>query len=838
MKAVRGLLRLAFAAGFTIVSLALAAAPVRAAGGWFASSCAFAEAHSALIFAVLAGIAAAFATLAFIFRERACGFAQASLREATRLDTLATVEANYRALASLEPQACVIWSEGQPRLALFSLQSAFGVPAKLTQLLRFASWLHPDDAGGAAASLNRLQVSGEAFASNASTLDGHVIEIAGAVCGAETVLRIRPFSPVNKELVRLIGENKRLKQAVQEREKLLDSLPVPVWLRDAKTALSWVNTAYVTATGSASREVALAKQIELFETRQRAELHRLSQTNKSGRVKLQTVVNGGVQIYEAIATPLERGSGGAAFDVAPLTIARDELERQMAAHSRTLSKVSTGVAVFGADRKLVYSNDAFARIWALEDSWLQDKPAASEFFDLLRQRRLLPEQTNYRKWRDDRVLTWDRNRTLDELWHRPDGRTVHVVTDCRSDGGVTFLFDDVTEKLSAERQYQSLIEGQRETLDHLSEGIAVFGADGRLQLFNPAFQTIWKLPDAALQDSPHLEAIIAQSEHLAPDPQFWRTLRDAITGMPDERDTFGATIGRQDGVHLAYTITPLPDGGTLVTFADVTDSKRFEDVLLERNEALEASDRLKTTFLSHVSYELRTPLTTIIGFTDLLAEPAIGPLKAKQREYLNDIKTSSQALLNIINDILDLAVIDAGALDLKLSPVDLQQAIEAAELGVRERLQRAKVHLQVHVAKEAATVMADENRLIQVLYNLLSNAIGFSPEDGTITLSCRSEKNGISISVQDTGLGIPEEEQATVFERFESRSKGSRHRGAGLGLSLVKSIVELHNGRIDLRSTPGAGTTVTIILPRSHPALQQKTTVALEKSDSNATAQS
>jgi len=833
MKAVRELLRPAFAAGLTIGSLALAAQPARAADGWFASSCAIAEANTALLFAVLAGLAAAFATLALIFRDRARGFAQASLREATRLDTLATVEANYRALASMEPLACVIWSDGHPRLALHTLQSTTGVPAKLPQLLRFASWLHPDDAGRAAASLNRLQTNGEAFVSNASTLDGHVIEIAGAVCGAETVTRIRPFSPVNKELVRLIGENKRLKQAVYEREKLLDSLPMPVWLRDPKSALSWVNTAYVTAAGAASRDDALAKQIELFETRQRAELHRQSQTKKSGRIKLQTVVNGSVQIYEAIAAPLERGSGGAAFDMAPLTIAKDELERQMAAHNRTLDKVSTGVAVFGADRKLVYGNDAFARIWALEDAWLKENPTASEFFDLLRQRRLLPEQANYRKWRDGRVLTWDRNRTLDELWHRPDGRTVHVLTDCRTGGGVTFLFDDVTEKLSLERQYHSLIEGQRETLDHLSEGIAVFGADGRLQLFNPAFQTIWHLPDAALQNSPHLEAIIAQSEPLAPGAKFWETLRDAITGMPDGRDTFRATLGRQDGTHLAYTVMPLPDGGTLVTFADVTDSKRFEDVLLERNEALEASDRLKTAFLSHVSYELRTPLTTIIGFTDLLAEPAIGPLTSKQREYLNDIKTSSQALLNIINDILDLAVIDAGALDLKLSPVDLKQAIEAAELGVRERLSRAKVHLDVHVAKEAATVMADENRLIQVLYNLLSNAIGFSPEDGTITLSCRSEKNGVSISVQDTGLGIPEEEQATVFERFESRSKGSRHRGAGLGLSLVKSIVELHNGRIDLRSTPGAGTTVTVILPRSHPALQQKPLPAFRTSAAN-----
>jgi len=350
----------------------------------------------------------------------------------------------------------------------------------------------------------------------------------------------------------------------------------------------------------------------------------------------------------------------------------------------------------------------------------------------------------------------------------------------------------------------------------------VFSADGRLQLFNPAFQAIWRLDVEKLQGTPHFEAIKSETEGLAPDPDFWHTLREAITGMPEARDTFSGTVARRDETHLAYAVTPLPDGGTLLTFADVTDRKRFEEVLLERNEALEASDRLKTTFLSHVSYELRTPLTTIIGFSDLLAEPVTGPLNTKQRDYLNDIKTSSQMLLNIINDILDLAVIDAGAMDLKLAPVKVEEVIEAAELGVRERLSRAKVNLDVHIAKGAGTVMADSNRLIQVIYNLLSNAIGFSPEDGTITLNCRREKNGVAISVQDNGLGIPEEEQATMFDRFESRSKGSRHRGAGLGLSLVKSIVQLHKGRIDLRSTPGAGTTVTVFLPDRHPALQQK----------------
>jgi signal transduction histidine kinase len=814
-------------------SLAIAS-PVHAANGWLPSPATLVSADGALLLAVLAGAATASGIAAFLFRQRARSMAKQALRHATRVDLLATIEANYRALAAIEPQACVIWSDAHPRLALYTLQSSLGVPAKLAQLLRFGSWLHPDDAGRVAGSLGRLQARGEAFVSNASTLEGHVIELAGAVCGAETVLRVRPFSPVNKELVRLISENKHLKQSARDRERLLDSMPVPVWLRDAKGTLSWVNTAYAAAIGAGSKEEALEKQIELFETRQRAELLRLSQSKKAGRAKLQTVVNGGIQIYETIATPLDRGSGGAAFDVAPLTIAKDELERQTTAHSRTLDKVSTGVAVFDSGRKLVYGNEAFARIWALEEEWLSQKPSASEFFDELRQRRLLPEETNYRKWRDGKLLFWDGNRTLDELWHRPDGKTVHVVTDYRSDGGVTFLFDDVTEKLSLEREYHGLIEGQRETLDHLSEGLAMFAADGRLALFNPAFQTIWSLPDAALQNAPHLDAIIAQSEPLAPEPKFWQALREAITGMPEGRDTFSGSIGRQDGTHLAYTVTPLPDGGTLVTFADITDSKRFEDVLLERNQALEAADRLKDSFLSHVSYGLRTPLTSIIGFTDLLAEPVIGPLNGKQRDYLNAIKSSSQDLLNIINDLLDLAVIDAGALALKLSPVDLKQVIERVSLGVRERLSRAKVHLDVHVAKDAGTVLADEDRLMQVLYNLLSNAIGFSPEDGTITLACRAEKGGIAISVQDTGLGIPEEEHAAVFERFETRSKGSRHRGAGLGLSLVKSIVELHKGRIDLRSTPGAGTTVTIVLPDHHPALQPKPAAALEKSVADA----
>jgi signal transduction histidine kinase len=805
-----------------LLGLSMPAVPALAAASEALETGPLGGASQLLILSALGGTALAGGLAILALQRRVQLLSRRLVRQRAQFDSLAGTDGSLRALISVEPQCCIVWSDGEPELVLHSLPAAFGVPQKLTQLLRFASWLHPEDAARTAADLERLQSRGEPFSSNASTLEGHVIEATGAISGTDVVLRFRPFSPVNNELVRLIGENKRLKQGLQERDRLLDNLPSPVWIRDHKGALSFVNEAYAAAVSVKGPEEVLRGQIELFETRQRNELSRLSKLKKSARLRLQTIVSGAVQHYEVISAPLGRGSGGAALDVAPLATAQVEIERQKAAANRTLNKVATAVAIFDAERRLVYSNEALAAIWKFEETWLEQKPAASEFLDVLRQRRLLPEQSNYRKWRDERILAWNQDRANDEFWHLPDGRAVHVLIDYREDGGITFLFDDVTEKLALERQYHGLIESQRETLDHLSEGLALFGADGRLQLFNPAFQSIWQLPDALLENVPHLEVIISHCEKAAPDLTLWNTAREAITGIPEAREVFSGTIELRDQTHLAYAGTPLPDGGTLLTFTDITAQKRMEVVLLERNEALEAADRLKTTFLSHVSYELRTPLTSIIGFTDLLGSPYAGTLTEKQHEYLNDIKTSSQMLLTIINDILDLAVIDAGALDLKLEPIEVKSIVEAAELGVRDRLSRMKINLDVNIASGADTVMADANRLTQVLYNLLSNAIGFSPEGGTITLSCRRERDGVTISVQDNGLGIPEEAQATVFERFETYSKGSRHRGAGLGLSLVKSIVELHKGRIDLRSTPGAGTTVTIFLPDYHPALQTK----------------
>ena len=175
--------------------------------------------------------------------------------------------------------------------------------------------------------------------------------------------------------------------------------------------------------------------------------------------------------------------------------------------------------------------------------------------------------------------------------------------------------------------------------------------------------------------------------------------------------------------------------------------------------------------------------------------------------------SSSKTLLAIIDDILDLATIDAGSLDLKLAPVGVRAVIDAAILGIRERAIRSKLTIDIAVADNVSEFMADEARMRQVLYNLLSNAVGFSKAGDTVHLTCWRENSQMIFSVEDQGVGIPKSQLGRIFQRFESRSQGSNHRGAGLGLSIVKSLVELHGGSIEIVSEETRGTRVTVRIP-------------------------
>ena len=209
----------------------------------------------------------------------------------------------------------------------------------------------------------------------------------------------------------------------------------------------------------------------------------------------------------------------------------------------------------------------------------------------------------------------------------------------------------------------------------------------------------------------------------------------------------------------------------MMTFVDVTDSANVEKALKDKNEALQRADQLKNDFVQHVSYELRSPLTNIIGFTELLALPGTGPLTPRQRDYVDHIGSSSSVLLTIVNDILDLATVDAGIMELDIGEVRIDHTIRTAADLVSERLREHRIKLDVDVSRAPQTFDGDENRVRQVLFNLLSNAANYAPEGSTITLACEIVDGSIQFSVHDDGPGMAPEMLDTVFRRFESRTQ-------------------------------------------------------------------
>jgi len=247
---------------------------------------------------------------------------------------------------------------------------------------------------------------------------------------------------------------------------------------------------------------------------------------------------------------------------------------------------------------------------------------------------------------------------------------------------------------------------------------------------------------------------------------------------------------------------------------DISERKRFETVLREKNIQLERADKTKDLFLASMSHELRSPLHTIIGFADLLKEELKGPLNGDQKRYIQHILGDSEHLLALINDILDLSKIEAGGLQLRWEDFDVRGTAEDVVASVQPQAQAKLLQLDLHV-NEALKVHADHLRFKQVLVNLLSNAIKFTPNGGNINVEARQHGRFIEISVHDTGIGIPKEEHESVFDKFHqaaSTTKGVRE-GTGLGLPITRALVEHHGGRIWLESEPGRGSCFTVTFP-------------------------
>jgi signal transduction histidine kinase len=687
-----------------------------------------------------------------------------------------------------------------------------GIPASFAELL---ARLEPADAQRLSSAVETLRSGGERFSATVTAPGGHIYDVEGrAAAHGETVVWLTDLSAVT----RADAARSEASAKAETLREAIETLPLPLWRRDPDLNIVECNNAYAAALDT-TRETALAEARELAAESGRNRALLLARQAAAGTLQTarrHVVIAGSRRLLEVTETPLAGGGTlGFAVDRTDLENTEGELSRHINAHGEVLESIHAAVAIYGPDKRLKFFNAAFSNLWGIEDDWLAGEPTLDELLERLRERRRIPEFADFRIFKRQQIAMFTSLiEPLHELMHLPDARTLSVSVSPHPLGGLIFVYEDVTDRLALESSYNTLIEVQRETLDNLFEGTAVFGSDGRLKLHNPVFRRVWNLSETDLSGEPHISEIVERTRHFydVGDAE-WPALKDEVIARITAHSPSTVQVERRDGSVLQTATVPLPDGNVLTIGIDITDTARVERALRERNEALETAGQLKSEFIANVSYELRTPLNAIIGFAEILANQYFGPLTPRQLDYSRGILDSSHRLLSLINDILDLATIEAGYMALEPAPIDVCEMLDAVMTLTRERARNQDLTLTMLCPPDIGAIEADERRLKQALFNLISNAIKFTPAHGTIRVEGRRDSGDLLLSVSDTGVGIPAADQERVFEKFERGNPQARQSGAGLGLSLVKNLIELHGGSVSIESAPGSGTTITCRLP-------------------------
>jgi signal transduction histidine kinase len=651
--------------------------------------------------------------------------------------------------------------------------------------------------------LAKLDRDGAGFTATAKcAATGRSIKLSGSV--ASDGERMLCLDDVEDLLQQAVAPYEKSRTELGQLSAVLNRLPYPVWRRDAGMAVIYCNLAHARLFGIPQAEV-IARGREISAAA-KALARRAQKLSLAQSESQQLVVDGHRRLYDFHEVPLEDGTLiGYALDQTALEESHAELVRHIAAHDDVLQSLGNGIVIFGPDRRVKFFNTAYREQFNLDAAFLRGEPTIDQVLEALRERRQIAEQADFRSFKQEfirHVMTLIE--PFEDLMHTPGGATFRMVATPHPFGGVTLTFEDVTDKLTLERNYNTLIAVQKETIDNLYEGIAVFGSDGRLKIHNPAYAKLWNLTDQDLEGEPHVTKIVDLVRPYFEGPYDWAEIRQRIVSDAVERSPRSLRLERKDGTIIDIAGIPLPDGGKLFKYADVTDSINMERALRDRNEALIAADRLKSEFIANVSYEFRTPLNVIIGYAELLIRQYFGALNQRQAEYAASILDAAQGLLLMVGDVIDVAAIEAGYIRLDIAEIRLRPVLESVMRLYQQRAHSREIELKMDEVADGLTLKADEQRLKQALANLISNAVGSGSVGSRVEITAGNDGDHVAISVKQTGLQGVIGGEATDFG-VTSVARASLGRGTtrGLGMALVKTLIELHGGSMETRSGPG-----------------------------------
>ena len=646
--------------------------------------------------------------------------------------------------------------------------------------------------------------------------------------GRGVVLWFSDATDSQREIERLTQEAARTARAVEGLSALIEAAPFPMWHRGPDLRLALVNSAYVSAVEAQSAADVVARGLELVEaTGGKGPLAAAAAARDEGEVSIRTApatIAGERRTLRIVDVPLgEAGVAGYAVDVEELEEARADLGRFARAQHDMLDRLSAGVAQFGADRSLVFFNQHFLRLFAMKPEWLADRPEFDRVIERMREAQRVPESRDFPGWKAERRGWFNAAEdAIEESWMLPGGMHLRVVAQPLPDGGLLLIFEDRTEHVQLASARDTLLRVRTATFDNLFEAIGVFAADGRLHLWNSRFREVWGLTEEQLAEHPRVDALVQAVAKKLVNPSRAGLIRELVRIATAERQQRSGRIALTDGRHFEFAAVPLPDGNALFTLLDITASRGIESALRERNEALEAADRLKTAFVANMSYELRVPLTSISGFAEMLAGGYAGPLEETAREYVGAILASVERLGSLIEDVLDLTQSEAGGLPMASETVDMAALARDAAAAAEPLAKARPLDLVLDIAPGVGAILGDSRRLKQAIDHLLRNAITYTPPGGRVLFRVGVHDDDVELVVSDNGDGIAPSERDRLFDRFHRSTVSAPRDGAqadraalGIGLPLTRQLVEAHGGTISLMSEPGEGTTVVVRLPRS-----------------------
>ena len=392
------------------------------------------------------------------------------------------------------------------------------------------------------------------------------------------------------------------------------------------------------------------------------------------------IIHGERRMLRIVNVPLSIGAvAGFAVDVQDLEDARLELARHIESQRELADRMTAGTAQFEADRTLSFFNRPFAVMTRLDPEWLSEGPEFDRVIERMRDNQRLPEMRDFPAWKEER-RGWftSADEVIEEEWMLPNGDHLRIVAQPLPDAGLRLFLEDRTEQLRLASARDTFLRVRAATFDNLFEAISVFASDGRLYLWNRRFLEDWELDEEWLSTHPRVDELVPAMARKLVNPTAAAQIREMVRQTTNERQSASGRISMTDGRHFQFAAVPLPDGNALFTMVDVTDSSRIEAALRERASALEEADRVKTDFVANMSYELRTPLTSIGGFAELLGEGYAGELSGKAKDYVAAILESVERLSKLINDVLDLTTGDSRGVALEKERVDIAGLCRAA----------------------------------------------------------------------------------------------------------------------------------------------------------------